>query len=408
MPLVSTTEPEDFTNRTKMIITTVVGHLMRTFRSKVEDQDLVPFSIFILMRTFMLAGIARFHHAPDEQYQDAILYRGIYSGLKLSCTKRKMEKILPECYSTMLSPDIAATLINNHFTLIEPREYMESIPSVATSPTYKVFLFKQLAQMPTWASKYQDHNLNDTIMEYHLRLLELSRRTTLSLGLHWLSALSINRSYRTDKILDYLDSRDTSEEKFHVEIDELLSEFQVSKKLSLSMDNRRFLRRAQLKVLLTEHFESISHVYRNLTAEKPSTESPSHIAAYKSTQRRQDNPQTTTHCPHRENHPNCAIKKLNPQDWVKGYKVLYYYACLNTRLRLNCTFKQSESTTLDNLITEGNFGRTKFFVHQIFGDNNFEPNKSFRRQIDTPFISQKSKWNGQCVRDKPAQPEKDF
>lgn len=106
----------------------------------------------------MLAGIARFHHAPEEKYQDAILYRGIYSGLKLSCTKRQMGKILPECYSTMFSPDIAATLINNHCTLIELREYMESIPSVATSPTYKVFLFKQLAQLTTWANKYQDTN----------------------------------------------------------------------------------------------------------------------------------------------------------------------------------------------------------------------------------------------------------
>ena len=113
------------------------------------------------------------------------------------------------------------------------------------------------------------------------------------------------------------------------------------------------VRRAELKILITEQFESVNYLLQSLCKDDLNTESPSQIVAYKPTQRRQD-----------------------------------------------------------NLVTEGNFGRTKSFVHQIFGDNNFEPNKSFRRQkqrqINTPFISQKSKWNDQFVRDKPAQPEKDF
>ena len=353
MPGVSKTEPKEFTKETNEISTSITGRLERIFSEKIRDQDLIPFSIYMLMKVFLESGLANYNLVKDKSLQDVLLYRGIFSGLELSCTSRQIQQILPKCYNAMFSPELAASLTQTCFSLDSLVPYLKSIPSVAASPLYKVFLLKQAIQLPSLAMNYKDADIITSIMEYYTRLIELSRRTSLGTSITLLMAMSKTAPHILDRIQDYLDSTNASTEASQIEIDKKLSKFQESKKIVLSTEKLTLVRRAELKILITEQFESVNYLLQSLCKDDLNTESPSQIVAYKPTQRRQD-----------------------------------------------------------NLITEGNFGRTKSFVHQIFGDNNFEPNKSFRRQkrrqINTPFISQKSKWNDQFVRDKPAQPEKDF
>ncbi|GMM51597.1 hypothetical protein DASB73_025600 [Starmerella bacillaris] len=265
MPQVSKTEPQDFEKETKRLIFIITTDLAIFFQEKIRDPELIPFSIFILMRTFILNGAAVFHSEADEEYRDTLLYRGIYSGLKMVCTEQQLKEILPECYSTMFSTEITNILTLKATSFTGLKRYMDSLPLVISSPMYKVFLLKQLTQLPTWASKYQGTNLNNIIMEYHLRLVELSRQTSISLSSTWLLALDRNWPEKTSKIFDYLDSRNASTDASYIEIDELLSTFQYSRTVSLSTDNKHFHRRAELKVLLTEQFESTFYVWKNIT-----------------------------------------------------------------------------------------------------------------------------------------------
>ncbi|GMM49628.1 hypothetical protein DASB73_005860 [Starmerella bacillaris] len=378
IPEVSTTEPKDFEKETKRLISVITTDLAKTFQEKIRDTELIPFAIFILMRTFLRNGTASFHNAGDEQYQDVLLYRGIYSALTMSCTEQQLNKILPECYSVMFSTELKNTLTQRASSLEELKGYMESLPYVESSPTFKVHLFKQLAQLATWADKYESTNINDTIMEYQLRLTELSRQTTLSVGLMWISNLSKTRSYKTDKILDYLNSRNASAEASHIEIDELLSNFQASRNITLPTDNKHLPRRAKLKILLTEEFESISYVWKNITNERPTPKSTPQITALRPPQRQQQTPTSKSHCPHRDNHSNRSVKQLNPQDWAKSYNLLYYITRLIIILVKKCSIDQAEAT-LDNLMTKLHFGHGKSFAYEIAGINNSTLKKNIER-----------------------------
>ena len=380
MPKISTVEPKDFDKETKRIISGLTTDLETTFQEKIRDPELIPFSIFILIRTFIHTGTAVFHSTADEEYRDTLLYRGIYSVLKMMCTEQQLKKILPECYSIMFSTEISNLLTQKATSFTGLKKYMDSLPFVTSSPLYKVLLFKQLTQLPTWASKYQGTNLVNIIMEYHLRLVELSRQTSISLSSTWLLALDRNWPEKTSKIFDYLDSRNASTDASYIEIDELLSTFQYSRTVSLSTDNQSFHRRAELKVLLTEVFECSSYVWKNITNERSPPESNPQIAAYKPDQRRQANTTTTSksHCPHRDNHSNCSVKQLNPQDWAKSYNLLYYITRLIIILVKKCSIDQAEAT-LDNLMTKLHFGHGKSFAYEIAGINNSTLKKNIER-----------------------------
>lgn len=402
MPSVSKIEPKEFTKETNEIIRTITGRLERIFSEKIRDQDLIPFSIYMLMKVFLESGLANYNLVKDESLQDVFLYRGIFSGLQLSCTSRQLQLILPKCYHIMFSQEIMDPLTKSYPTLDTLLTYLESIPSVSTSPLYKTFLLKQTSQLPNLAMKYSEANIMTSILEYHSRLIELSRKTSIGTSITILMAISKTAPQVSDRIQDYLGSRNASAEASQIEIDEELSKFQEAKKIVLSTEKLSLVRRAELKLLITEHFESINYLLQTLYKADAKKESNPQIAAYKPEQRRQANTTTTSTslCPHRENHSNCSVKQLNSQDWIKGIANLYYYARLLTRLRKNCTLDQSTST-VDNLITEGHFGRTKSMAFEVSGVNNPDLNKfqgrNKRPRTDNLSRNQKPQGNDQST-----------
>lgn len=363
------------------------------------------------MKTFIVAGLAKFHRTSDEQFQDVLLYRGIFSVLQLSCSNLQLQKILPECYSIMFSQDLATKLTKSYSSLSSLFQYMETIPSVTTSPLYKVFLLKQTTQLPTLAKNYKDDNLNNAIMEYQLRLVELSRRTSLGVSIPWLMCLTVNQPNITDRIKDYLNSRSASAETSHIEIDEILSEFQSSNNIILSTQKLTLPRRDELKILLTEQFESISYICQKVSKGKTTTEATTQIAAYKPTPPHSNTPKTTSLCPHRANHSNCSIKQLGASDWGKAVNLLFYMTRTFIFLHKKCTLDQADST-LDSILTEGNFGRAKSLVYKTVGEPEPELNKPYgrqkRQQTHTHNRHTKLNWNRKTPTEKPDQSETDF